>query len=180
MTYSPLGQFVAGYPSRYAFEVHRPGDVLSVRRSVRPEPVSRDERSSERQRVEEQMRRTQPNWSWNGPDIPATKPFYQGIEVGLDGRVWIAIEPETSPRVGNMSSGVGMGRQRPVAPVGGRDEAPGPALYDVFEPDGHYLGRVRVPAKVSTVVRRGDLVWAVAFDDDDVPRIKRFRIAWGR
>jgi hypothetical protein len=178
---SPLGYFVAGYPSRYAFEIHRPGQpVVSVRREVSPEAVSRAERAAERSRVEERLRQTDPAWSWNGPDIPATKPLYHGLEIGLDGRIWITLIPEAGPRIGNTSGGGGIGR--PGAPTrrAQADTPPRPALYDVFEPDGRYLGQVRVPARVSTVVRRGDHVWAVAFDEDDVPRIKRYRIGWTR
>jgi hypothetical protein len=55
---------------------------------------------------------------------------------------------------------------------------PQPALYDVFEPDGRFLGQVRIPPKVTTVLRRGDHIWAVQLDEDDVPRIKRYRINW--
>lgn len=179
---SPLGYFVTGLPDRYAFEIHRPGrQVISVRRDVRAEPVSRAERAEARAAIEERMRQTDPNWSWNGPDIPDTKPFYAGIQVGLDGRIWVAIVPENSPRVGGLSgtSGVGPGVRRPPPPAVDR-EPPRPALYDVFEPDGVYLGQVQVPARVSSVLRRGDQVWGVAVDTDDVPRIKRYRIAWPR
>ena len=178
---SPLGYFVAGFPSRYSFEVHRPGQpVLSVRRDARPEPVPRSERAAERNRVEERMRRTDPAWSWNGPDIPTTKPLYDGLVVGLDGRVWVAVIPEVSPRVGNSSGGSGVGRPSGVRPpVPTTRESPRPALYDVFEPDGRYVGQVRIPAKVSTVLRRGGHIWGIAFDEDDVPRIKRYRIEWG-
>jgi hypothetical protein len=177
---SPLGYFVAGYPDRYAFEIHEPGKpVVSVRRDVRAEPVSRTEQAEARRQVEESLRRTDPAWSWNGPDIPDVKPLYSDIQVGLDGRIWIAIAPEVTPRVGSTSSSSGVGNpgvRRP--PAQANREPPRPALYDVFEPDGRYLGRVQVPAGVSSVVRRGNQVWAVAFDADDVPRIKRYRIAW--
>jgi hypothetical protein len=57
-------------------------------------------------------------------------------------------------------------------------EKPRPALYDLFEPDGTYLGQVQVPARVSTMVRRGDHIWGIAFDEDDVATVKRYRIAW--
>jgi hypothetical protein len=182
---SPLGYFVAGYPSRYAFEIHRPGQpVLSIRRDTRAEPVPRAERNAERDRVTQRKRQTDPQWNWNGPDIPETKPLYGGLEIGLDGRVWVAVIPEVSQQ------GVGMsfsfsGGGRGAAPGGQRSSRapegppPAPALYDVFEPDGRYVGQVRIPPKVTTVLRRGDHIWAVQLDEDDVPRIKRYRINWG-
>jgi hypothetical protein len=178
---SPLGHMIAGFPNRYAFEIHRPdGPVISVRRDVKPEPVSRQERADARREIEEGMRQTVPTWTWSGPDIPDTKPYYSGLQVALDGRIWVVLTSEVSPRAGSVSMGGGSGppsRTRPSV-SGPPPKPPRPALYDVFEPDGQYLGQVQVPAKVSSVVRRGDQVWAIAYDDDDVPRIKRYRIAW--
>ena len=183
VTISPLGYLIAGLPDRYAFEIHQPGGpVVSVRRDVKPEPVSRAERAEARREVEERMRKTDPTWSWNGPDIPDVKPLYADIQAGLDGRIWVAVRPEVSPRVGASSGGGGVSppsSRRPARQLT-PGEAPRPALYDVFEPDGRYLGQVQVPAKVSSVVRRGDHVWGVAYDAEDVPRVKRYRIAWTR
>jgi hypothetical protein len=176
-----LGSMIAGFPNRYAFEIHQPGrPVVSVRRDVKPEPVSRSERSEARKEIEDRMRKTDPAWSWNGPDIPETKPFYHDLQVALDGRIWVPIIPEVSARIGSISSGgggVGPATNRPRV-EGPPPPPPRPALYDVFEPDGQYLGQVQVPARVSSVVRRGDHVWAVAVDENDVPRLKRYRIAW--
>ena len=131
------------------------------------------------------MRRTDPGWSWNGPDIPKTKPPYTDLAIGLDGRIWVALIPESSQRVGSISGPASIGtgppgrppvRQAPVPEKDKQDQRP--ALYDVFEPTGFYVGQVEVPPRVSTVLRRGDYVWAVAFDDEDVARVKRYRIAW--
>jgi len=180
---SPLGYLIAGLPDRYAFELHQTGrPVVSVRRDVKPQPVSRAERADARREVEERMRRTDPVWSWNGPDIPDVKPLYADIQVGLDGRIWVAVIPEVSTRIGSTSGGGGVGppgSQRPAV-KGPPSDPPRPALYDVFEPDGRYLGQVQVPARFSSVMRRGDHVWGIAVDADDVPRIKRYRIAWRR
>lgn len=46
---SPLGHLVTGFPSRHAFEIQqRAGPVVSVRRNVRPEAVTADERRTAR------------------------------------------------------------------------------------------------------------------------------------
>jgi len=177
---SPFGYLVAGYPNRYAFEIHQPGRaVVSVRRDVKPEPVTRAERAEGRKNIEDRMRQTDPNWSWNGPDIPDSKPLYYGLIVGHDGRIWISLTRGTEPKIGGISSTSGVGPGVPRAPRPAADrEASKPTLYDVFEPDGRYLGQVQSPAGTSAVVRKGDRVWAVAVGDDDVPRLKRYRIAW--
>lgn len=178
---SPFGTFVTGLPNRYAFEIIAPGKpITSVRReNVQPPPVTAAERSAERTRIETMLRRTQPDWSWNGPDIPRTKPYYGGLAVALDGRIWVAVIPEVR-RVGaiNGPAGVGIGApQRAPQPTDSkRDEHP--AVYDIFESDGTYVGQVQVPARVSSVLRKGDQIWAVAYDDDDVSTVKRYRIRW--
>ena len=178
---SPFGYLVAGYPSRYAFEIHQPGRaVVSVQRDVTPEPVSRSERAEGRKEVEDRMRQTDPAWTWNGPDVPSHKPLYHGLFVGLDGRIWISLTPESGPRIGGISgtSGVGAPGARRSSASDADREPPKPTLFDVFEADGRYLGQVQLPAGASAAVRKGDLVWAVTIGDDDVPRLKRYRIAW--
>ena len=180
-TMNPLGNLIAGYPSRYAFEIHQSdGRVVSVRRDVRAEPVSRGERSEARRNVEERLRQTDPNWSWSGPDIPDTKPLYHDLVTGLDGRIWVRLTPDvrTGPGVSG-SVGISGGNAPGRRPSGGA-EPPKASLFDVFEPDGTYLGQVQVPAGAYAMVRRGDQVWGVAIGDDDVPRIKRYRINWRR
>lgn len=179
---SPHGYVVSGIPARYAFEIPSArGSVMSVRRTVPPVPVTRQERDSARDAVTQRMRRTNPAWSWNGPEIPRDKPAYEQLYVGSDGRIWVALVAEMRPGGGSFSAIGGGGgsapriSQRPDATT----EAPRrPALYDVFEPDGTYLGQVRVPAGFVSYVRRGDQVWGVEFDEDDVPRVARYRIAW--
>jgi hypothetical protein len=77
------------------------------------------------------------------------------------------------------SVGIGGGNTPGRRPPGDA-EPPKASLYDVFEPDGSYLGQVQVPAGAYALVRRGDQVWGYAVGEDDVPRIKRYRINWRR
>ena len=179
---SSTGNLIAGYPSRYAFEIHQAdGRIVSVRRDVRAEPVSRSERSAARSNVEERMRQTDPNWSWSGPDIPSNKPLYHGLVTGLDGRIWVLLTPDVRTGPGVLGSvGIGGGGNVPGRSPSGAAEPPKASLYDVFEPDGAYLGQVQVPAGAYAMVLRGDQVWGVFQGDDDVPRIKRYRINWRR
>jgi hypothetical protein len=179
--FSPFGYIVSGFPDRYAFELRtRAGSVTSVRRDVQPTAVSSAERDSARRAAETSLRETQPTWSWGSIDIPRTKPLYQDLLVGLDGRVWIARVAEVAPRIGNINSPAGVGRGAPPP----RRDTPAQsikrraALYDVFEPSGAFIGAVEVPPGVSTVLRRGDYVWGVAYDEDDVAFVRRYRIIW--
>jgi hypothetical protein len=54
-----------------------------------------------------------------------------------------------------------------------------PIVYDVFDPDGRYLGRVPAPPKTSFKTMRGDHVWAVRRDSLDVEQVVRFRVVPG-
>ncbi len=54
-----------------------------------------------------------------------------------------------------------------------------PAAYDVFSPNGEFLGHVRTPTTFRSAPEplvRGNHVWAVTRDEYDVARIVRFRV----
>ncbi|MEX2281480.1 MAG: 6-bladed beta-propeller [Gemmatimonadota bacterium] len=185
---SPHGYIISGFPQRYAFEIVRSGQpIVSIRREIKADPVSAAEKKEARDRIETNMRRTDPKWSWNGPDIPGVKPFYVDLLVGQDGRIWVARNGTTA--AGGFSSttsgggSVGASRPRPQdsdrSRITGRSTPPAsPVLYDLFEPNGVYVGQLQVPARTTLYARRGDHAWGVVYDDDDVATVKRFRIAW--
>jgi hypothetical protein len=55
------------------------------------------------------------------------------------------------------------------------------SAFDVFDPDGRYLGHVRVPESFRIdpePVVRGDHVWAVTRDELDVATVVRFRLVY--
>jgi hypothetical protein len=177
---SPTGHLVAGVSTSYAFEILPPrGPVLSIRRDVAADPVSPAERRSARTYVESRMREVNPAWTWPR-DIPSTKPVYRGVIIGLDGRIWLVIrEPTSPPRAPSARRGATGGSAMGVTPpeMGGVDgEQAG--IYDVFEPDGSLIGRVQAPDKVFPLTMRGDHVWAVARDEDDVQFVRRYRVVW--
>jgi hypothetical protein len=193
-TISPLGYVITGFPGRYAVDLRipqppggkqppawKPGQtVVSLRRNVQPAQVTNAERDEEKKKIEERMKRTDPGWDWGSIEIPKTKPFYTGLQVGLDGRVWVPVIAENSRRAGGVSmSGGGSARGTIQSPRQSTStEKPRPALYDVFEPAGIYVGQVQIPARVSTFVRRGYYIWGVEYDEDDVATVKRYRIEW--
>jgi hypothetical protein len=198
---SPLGYSVSSLPSRYAVEllipavtqagrasVWWPGQpIVSIRRDVPAEPVSGRERDSAKADVVKSMVRLDPSWRWSGPEIPATKALFTDFSIGMDGRIWVPIIPEVSPRIGSSPGGNpgGLGGGSANSPQTGRATQPArpsqparAALYDVFEPAGVYLGQVQVPPRTTLAVRQGDYVWAIAYNADDVASVKRFKIAW--
>ncbi len=83
--------------------------------------------------------------------IPRAKPFFSHINVDPDGYLWLTV------------------------PAG-----PSQAVFAVVDPDGRYLGRVKLEGVnldpfIPPVVRGGRL-YLVERDELDVPRVSRFRI----
>jgi hypothetical protein len=177
--FSPLGYFVAGVSTSYAIDLHiAPDQILRIERGDwLPVPIKPEEKA-EQERIETAgMRRLDPGWRWNGPPIPDTKPPYERFFVGEDGRIWVKLYQEAHK--------IESAEDYPQEDEPG--EIPEPTwiesvAFDVFEPDGRYLGMVTAPdglATYPTPVARGDTLWAVVEDELDVPYIVRFLVALG-
>lgn len=154
--WSPLGYFVGGVSSGYRIDLLRPEGVLRLERQVAPVAVDPAEAADRKAQATENMVRNVPGWTWNGPDIPATKPAFRGLFTGAEGRIWVM---RSQP-----------GRKDPDG------EWSEPVLFDVFEPDGRYLGEARGPDGFRTwpePLFRGDTAWAAVESDDGVLRVKR-------
>lgn len=175
-TWSPLGYFVGGVSTRYALDLFlAPDRVLRIERLAWPAvPVRGGERDEAERYWTAFLRDFEPNWRWNGEPIPDTKPPYQDIFVARDGRLWVQVPREAYQRPNaDALLREAEGRQFPartwVEPV----------AFDVFEPDGRYLGLVTTPPGFSTAptpVFAGDTVIAVELDAMDVPQVVRYRV----
>ncbi len=171
--FSPLGYFVHFVSTRYAVELLRPGrPVLRIEKAYTPVPVAAAEARAARARIERDFRRTVPSWKWTGPPVPDHKPPFRRVILDGEGRIWVLL------------SRPGRERENPAYdphdPASSATEWVEPVSFDVFTPDGAYLGRVDAPEGFSTApwpVARGDTVWAVVQDELGVPRVARFRQA---
>ena len=173
-TVHPSGHFLTGLPSEYRIDLARDDGVLRIERVTDPPSIHDEERAQQRERVVRSMRNTDPNWSWNGPPIPEQKPFYQGLLAGRDGRIWVHLVTETH-QVENEN-------YDPENPYSAAVNWVEPLRYDVFEPDGTYLGVVVPPDgffPYTNPVFDGDYVWAVTRDELGVQRVARYRIVMG-
>jgi len=174
-TFSPLGYFVGGIATDYAIDLYRPESVLRIEREYDPVEVQAEEREDMERRATDLMRQTDPNWRWNGPPIPETKPPYRAFFIGQQGRIWVQLyQPARAEEVDDADTAdpASAPRRRWIEPP----------VFDVFEPDGSYLGIVRGPEGLSifpTPTARGDTLWAVVRGELDVPYIKRFHIELG-
>ncbi len=170
----PSGHFLSGLPSAYRIDLARDDGVLRIERTADPVPLSDEERAARRERTTRMMRDTDPNWSWNGPPIPDHKPFYRELLAGRDGRIWVRLQTAGNP-VENED-------HDPESPYSMPVEWVESVRYDVFEPDGTYLGVVRPPDDFKPRPRPvfdGDHVWAVTEDELGVERVARYRIDTG-
>jgi hypothetical protein len=170
---SPLGFLVWGPTQPYRVYAEWSGRPLRIERQSAPVAVSDEERAQQRAVVEWSMRQTEPGWTWQGRDVPATKPAYASLSVGLDGRIWVAAHTESE-------------RYTPEPPLRPQQNPrpqitfrPARRVRDVFEPDGRYLGRVLVPRNVTILATRGDIVWGSMTDENDVPSLVRMRVQPG-
>jgi len=173
-TLHPSGHFLTGLSSEYRIDLARDDGVLRIERATDPAPIHDDERALQRERTVRSMRRTDPDWSWNGPPIPEHKPFFNQLLAGRDGRIWVRLATEAYP-VENED-------HDPKSPSSAPVTWEEPLRYDVFETDGVYLGAVAPPDDFTPYVNPvfdGDHVWGVTRDELGVQRVVRFRIVVG-
>jgi len=169
------GRIISGVPTEYAltlFEDTEP--AMRIRKYETRVPVQAGEAAAERDRLVRGMREAFPDWTWNGPEIPDTKPAYDGLFTGQYGRLWVAVP--------------GLGEIDPSAsPIPDRGGPPvvryrSPVRFDVFDDAGRFLGPVRTPAgfqRFPVPIFRGDTVWALQEDSVGVPQLVRYRLMAG-
>jgi hypothetical protein len=136
--------------------------------------VKSGERSNQEEIARWNMRQTQPDWTWNGPAIPDEKPAFRSLNVGRDGRIWVLLHTPAERIPVDQVGEVGDG-PNPRPPTRWREHP----VFDVFEPDGTYLGRVTAPVEMSLYpepVFDGNRVWAVIRDELDVQYVTRLRV----
>jgi hypothetical protein len=165
------GRVVGGVSTRYAIErFGTDGTILRIERAAEPVPVGSGERTYREFLATRNMRNTDPNWRWNGPPIPAVKAPFTGVRVDEENRIWVqvAVPGEVIPE-----------EERPD-PRPGIEPGPTPwrtpIVYDVFEGDGRFLGRVATPPRFTWHTSRGDHVWGVVRDEYDVAYVARLRL----
>lgn len=126
------------------------GDTIRViERAFEPLPVTAEDRDSAFARLEWFRRQ---GGRVDMSRVPGHKPAYQRIEVSDDGHLWV----------------------RPTLAERGEGDA-----WDVFDPDGRYLGRVRTAYSLGRVHFRGGRIYAVRADELGVQYVVRLRIDRG-
>ncbi len=168
------GALITGYAADYRFEIRYPdGRRTVIERETEPVPVLREEKASARRRVFGIMRGLQPGWVWNGPEIPATKPWYTDIIPDRSGRLCVLRPGEGRPVEGWTEPDDWRGWERYAEWV--QDY-----WFDVFEQvRGRYLGRVAVPEGFVSdpePLIDGDTFICLTEDEAGRPIVRRYRL----
>ena len=124
--------------------------VAIAQRTVPPVPVSSQERATAVARADSALGRFESK-NADFSQIPRTKPFIDDLYVDDGGRLWVR-RPSPDPKM---------------------------TIMDVFDDRGRFLATVRAPFRLDSYRRpliRGDTMYAVALDDDDVQNVVRARI----
>jgi hypothetical protein len=163
--FSPLGYLIVGMNDDYSFDVRRPdGPVVRIEREYEPVAYLPEERA-EWEAALEWWKRRRPDFDLPQPP-PAHKVPFKAIQAAVDGRIWVTLSTVAVP-------------EQVEPPPEDPNEPPPltwhePTAYDVFEPDGTYLGRVDLPLDSRGFFMRGDTVWAVRrgkFDEEYVVKL---------
>jgi hypothetical protein len=170
-SFSPLGGFVVALSDRYRIEHFRAdGSVLRIERAAPPVAIHPEEKA-ELEAMNDWRYRTQGQFmTTDKPTVPDVKGVIRDLAVGDDGRIWV--RRYAPAEKGDSVPGVARQGQEP-APTRFWHE---PNVHDVFEPDGKFLGSVRMPPRTALSVMRGDQVWGVREGPEGESQVVRFRI----
>lgn len=169
--WSPLGYLVTGRNDAYAIELRSPEGIVTLHREIDAVLMNSEEQEeweAFRQLVIAMGRERGADPQYDPDPIPNVKPFFRDIFVGKDGRIWVFRY-------------VAAEKRHDVEPLPDRPERPlltwrEPWTFDVFEPDGTFLGSVEVPELLEPMVFRGDRIWGTLLDADGVEHVLRLRV----
>ena len=99
--------------------------------------------------------------------LPRHKPFIRDLFADAEGRIWVDLYTEATPRV--PEPGPGLAR-RPEMTMFEHN------AYDVFDERGRYLGRVDLPPSSRLLAVRGDRAWVSEEADSGFYVLVRYRL----
>lgn len=162
---TPIGGEIFGTGDTYRFAI-RPwrGPIRIVEKDWTPTPVGSEERSQWIAHLEEAARRDPRRASF---DIPKSKPAYKDLRATADGRIWVQVYAASEKRPVEPST-----RPNPIPAVEWKQQP----TYDVFDPSGVYLARVKAPWGSSLWYARGDRVWFQSIGPEEEQRLTAYQL----
>jgi len=170
----PHGYLVVGVSDRYALELRKPEGTLRIEKEGERLTVHPEERAEHEARRQHLMRTQGQSMTAEPPPVPRVKPFFRGVYAGEDGTIWVHVHQDA------------VRRDPPADASESAPDAPPPInwsepiVFDVFEPDGTYLGEVRVPPRTTLQTFSRDQVWAIRRGEFDELYLVRMRVRVGR
>ncbi len=166
---SPLGHMVVGVNDHYSFEVRRPeGPTVRIEKVYEPVSFSTNELAEWRAVSDWLKRHDHPGQISN---VLNSKLAFGSFLTDQRGRIWVRVHVEARKDEAIEMTSRELGGPPLISWVE-------PAVYDVFEPDGTYLGQVRFPWRTWPLVVHGDTAWGVRrgdFDEQYVVRLVMLR-----
>lgn len=172
------GTWYVGDGARYRIWVLEPdGERWILERGWTPVAVQEAEAEAHLRRAEATVRRNMdfPEWRWTGPDVPPTKTAFTQIAIDTDGRIWVERPGEGIPIDGCDLEDVVDDRNEPPCWTEER-------FWDVFAPDGSFLGEIAIPDDFPLLPRahiQADRVTVVQPDEVGNPMVVRYRLVAG-
>lgn len=166
----PDGWFIIADGGKHEITLLRKGlKPVVIHRTSAPVAVTEEERAQEKAAITYNLGQVETGWRWKGADLPTTKAPLLAVFAARDGRIWtrVAAPSELIPEV---ERSVPSDTLEPVVTYRT------PNVYEVYEADGRFVGRVAFPPRARLMEADGDRVWAIVLDESDVPAIVRFRM----
>lgn len=162
------GNLVIGRNDTYSFTIRR-NDAPSVT-VLRPSdliPLASEEREQWQARAEWRRRREERAGAAAAiGDIPETKPAFQSLNVDQVGRIWVSRHVRAVDRgeaeAGESDAPAITWRERPT--------------FDVYRPNGTFLGTAVLPFGARWTVSRGKKLWGTERGTYDEPYVVRYRL----
>jgi hypothetical protein len=163
------GQIVIGVSDRYLFDIrNRDSTVVRVEKPTQAVAVLPEERAEWQAVLDWQWERQGQFMTAEMEPIPDTKPIFQEFWPGIDGTIWVLLHTPAEKRPATAEPDPE--RPPPVTWVE-------PRVFDVFEGDGAYLGRVRIPPRTSILVFSREMLWGYRLGDFDEQYVVRLRVS---
>lgn len=164
------GEVIGSPGAPYVVHLQHDGRPLRIEREIASVPVSGEERDQQRASVIWGMRQTDPAWTWNGPEIPNSKPPVVSLTPALDDQVLVSVGTASEPF-----------EPEPPRVVEGQEPRPvvsfrAPQVYELFGGDGQFRGRFRLPQGARLHALRGRDAWGTVIDSLDIPYLVRWRL----
>ncbi|MFP8489763.1 6-bladed beta-propeller [Gracilimonas sp. Q87] len=157
--FSPSGYIITAVNDRYEIVLHKKEQPLTIQREYSPLEVTSEE---EKLWGEFKNRFTSSGYNIEAT-IPEEKPPFKELLADLQGRIWVWRYAKSQPVDGGIFSD--------------RIQVWEPPVFDVFNPDGSFYGNVTLPMGAVFLEAKGDKVWAVFTDEDQVEYVVRYILA---